>query len=229
MLLFFPLFVVVVAVDARWVTRSLETEFPYLLESQERRAPAIGIAENERTEVAGRRRSASTVIGVSPATALDYIEKIFHIPFWVRSMDKRNSADFVEGLAGGFTGSDSQLLPSTSTGPNATAPTTAETPNPEIGKHQRPTDSNVAPTTDDQPTRRPVPLQRKDPASQRTKVFKTTPLSPDEIAMLRRFAPFIGDTPRRAKRFVNRYHLLRTSLGRTGDIRGADDSLHWLV
>jgi len=100
----------------------------------------------------------------------------------------------------------------------------------EKAKRQELDHSDPAPVIDDQTSQAGVPsVLEKGAAAQRSKIFKTTPLSNDEIAMLRRFAPYIGDTPRSAKRFVNLYHLLRTSLGRTGDIRGADDLVHWLA
>jgi hypothetical protein len=231
MLLFFPLFVVVVAVDARWVTRSLEIKFPHLLHSGEQEVGAGAVTDNDSYRVAGRSDLVSTEIGsVPPATALDYLEKIFHIPFWVRSMDKDTSADFVKGLARGFATPDSRPQLSTV---EVTAETTVLTPqliDQDAGRLQGSHDSNVAPVTGDQTSQLQLTsTPEKDAAPQPSKVFKTTPLSNDEIAMLRRFAPYIGDTPRSAKRFVNLYHLLRTSLGRTGDIRGADDLLHWLA
>jgi hypothetical protein len=67
LLLAFPLFVVVVAVDARWVSRSLEHRFPGLL-------------------TADREASSSTADGSrnGNATPHDYLEKIFQIPFWLR-------------------------------------------------------------------------------------------------------------------------------------------------
>ena len=231
MLLFFPLFVVVVAVDARWVTRSLEIKFPHLLYPEDQEVGATAIADNADSRLAGRPNWVSTGIGrVPPATALDYIEKIFHIPFWVRSMDKDTSADFVAGLAKGFSTADSQPQPDVLLTPGETRPRRPEMIDSEKAKRQELDHSDPAPVIDDQTSQAGVPsVLEKGAAAQRSKIFKTTPLSNDEIAMLRRFAPYIGDTPRSAKRFVNLYHLLRTSLGRTGDIRGADDLVHWLA
>jgi hypothetical protein len=121
MLLFFPLFVVVVAVDARWITRSLEREFLHLLRDGEAtsgesrqvagaRATARGpkeIRTEPLTEVAdpagtgrdGGRGNPLAATGET-ATAHDYLEKIFQIPFWVRAMDRDSSQKFVAGLIG---------------------------------------------------------------------------------------------------------------------------------
>ena len=62
LLLAFPLFVVVVGVDARWLSRSLTKHYEGLLGSRE-------------PDVTGGN-----------ATPQDYLEKIFQIPFWLRPM-----------------------------------------------------------------------------------------------------------------------------------------------
>ncbi|HWX36901.1 MAG TPA: P-loop NTPase fold protein, partial [Steroidobacteraceae bacterium] len=83
MLLFFPLFVVVVAVDARWITRSLEAEFPHLLladpAENDSEAPPVG-APHRRVSL---RPALERLSAVPSSNALDYLEKIFQIPFWV--------------------------------------------------------------------------------------------------------------------------------------------------
>ena len=66
LLLAFPLFVVVVAVDARWVSRSLSKRFPGLLSSAADTPGGVLVAESDH------------------ATADDYLEKVFRISFWLR-------------------------------------------------------------------------------------------------------------------------------------------------
>ncbi len=68
LLLAFPLFVVVVAVDARWMATSLQTQYTGML--KERAAT----------------RAANGEAGTAPATPRDYLEKIFQVPFWVQPM-----------------------------------------------------------------------------------------------------------------------------------------------
>jgi hypothetical protein len=60
LLLAFPLFVVVVAVDARWIMGSLQSRYRELLN------------------------------GGDQAEPLDYLEKIFQIPFWISPMDRES-------------------------------------------------------------------------------------------------------------------------------------------
>jgi KAP family P-loop domain len=67
MVLSFRLFVVVVAVDARWLSRSLEKKYPDFF------------------GVAGKNSSARD--STRHATAADYLEKIFQVPYWVPPMD----------------------------------------------------------------------------------------------------------------------------------------------
>lgn len=74
LLLAFPLFVVVVAVDARWLTHALQTRYPAL--------------------AGGRARNGQA----SPA---DYLEKIFQIPFWVEPLDDRGRKSILQGLLRG--------------------------------------------------------------------------------------------------------------------------------
>jgi len=76
LLLAFPLFVVVVAVDARWLAQSLRGHYERLLAADGR-------------DVATTTRQ---------ATPHDYLEKIFQIPFWIRPLPPRARARIVQGL-----------------------------------------------------------------------------------------------------------------------------------
>lgn len=73
LLLALPLFVVVVGVDSRWLSRSLTKRFPNLL-------------------------AASTESNTASPT--DYLEKIFQIPFWVKRMDDHAVHRMVTGILG---------------------------------------------------------------------------------------------------------------------------------
>lgn len=100
MLLYFPLFVVFVAVDARWVDRALQSEFPMLVE------PDPGLAgDSEQSAVEAGRPSGSS------ARAEHYLEKIFQIPFWVQRMTPAAGSRFVEALAESAVLADDKRLP----------------------------------------------------------------------------------------------------------------------
>ena len=80
LLLCFPLFTVVVAVDARWVSRALKEEFPNLL------------AET------GMFADVADASGRAGANSHDYLEKIFQIPYWVRPINAEAAARYVNNL-----------------------------------------------------------------------------------------------------------------------------------
>jgi KAP family P-loop domain len=96
LLLHFPLFVVAVAVDARWVSRSLTVRYKEL------------IADNRTAEPGKPIVPATDKSECRPADAQDYLEKIFQIPYWVRRMDADASLTFVESLAEAFIAKNSQ-------------------------------------------------------------------------------------------------------------------------
>lgn len=180
LLLSFPLFVVVVAVDTRWMARSLHTQFPKMI--ADRQALRVGLQPDKDDD------------GAQPADAQDYLEKIFQIPYWVQRMDEVTSINFTHRLATTF-----QAKPS-GTGllmPKPPAPFDE----PPAVPPGRP-DMDIRPRTLPPPPGAPIETREMN-------------LSPDEALLLSDFAPFIGGSPRRAKRYVNLYILLKTTLQRT--------------
>ncbi|MCR5868218.1 KAP family NTPase [Aquincola sp. J276] len=77
MLLAFELFVVVVAVDARWIEASLKAHYRWLDHADE------ADAANDR----------------APVTPQDYLEKIFQISFWLEPMTASRAAAFLKSMA----------------------------------------------------------------------------------------------------------------------------------
>ena len=82
MLLAFELFVVVVAVDARWVEESLMQNYKWL----------------DNTESA-EQVSGSATRSKSRVTPQDYLEKIFQISFWLEPMTATRAAEYLKSLA----------------------------------------------------------------------------------------------------------------------------------
>ncbi len=79
LLLAFPLFVVVVGVDSRWVARCLNHTFKDLLKQEDAKALPLD--------------------AMTPgATAYDYLEKIFQIPIWLRPVSNDHRTSMVRGL-----------------------------------------------------------------------------------------------------------------------------------
>ncbi|MCA9290092.1 MAG: hypothetical protein KDA25_03125, partial [Phycisphaerales bacterium] len=86
LLLAFPLFTVVVGVDARWMSFALQEHYKDLL-----------VAQPEPRTAAPPTPEASNGANGMP-TPRDYLEKIFQIPFWVKPMNVGGCRDLIADL-----------------------------------------------------------------------------------------------------------------------------------
>jgi hypothetical protein len=192
LLLYFNLFVVVVAVDARWVSRALMERYRGLLDdetSRSRKGP------------------------VAPASAYDYLEKIFQIPYWVRPMEGEASQDFVESLVG------VDIRDAITPPEPEPSPPLLLTPEPSPPLPPEPVPPSADPETSPPLPPEPAPPPPPDPEPSEMVVVDPRPetltLGPWEAKLMRRLAPYLGQSPRRAKRFVNVYRLVKTGLPRS--------------
>ncbi|MFO1157495.1 MAG: P-loop NTPase fold protein [Reyranellaceae bacterium] len=184
MLLTFRLFVVMVAVDARWLSRSLEKQYPEFFGDDEGDAPASSGNGNEP------RR----------ATTADYLEKIFQIPYWVPAMDDTTS----KALVGDLVAADRARAPQAGAGAGAGTGTVAPPLPP-------PNDDSKAPEDNQARTQEPPP--------------ESLSLTKDEIKSLTDLSPYLGGSPRRARRFVNVYRVAKASL-RPGEVAKLEKGEH---
>ena len=92
MLLAFELFVVVVAVDARWVEQALRQSYPWLT-----RGKGLSAPKKEATDESVTART-STVEPFEHVTPEDYLEKIFQISFWLEPMTAGRAASYLTSL-----------------------------------------------------------------------------------------------------------------------------------
>src|SRR5262249_47493456 len=149
MLLAFELFVVVVAVDARWVEECLKQSYEWL-------APAIA---STMAIVTGEEASA----GITPQ---DYLEKIFQISLWLEPMTAARGAEYLKSLVRASRRATSVVAGSMGT------------------------------LVDTQTSATPAEAGRID-------------ILPIELDYMRALAAYIGPSPRRVKRLVNSYRLLK--------------------
>lgn len=217
LLLTFPLFVVIVAVDARWVSRSLEAHYAELLVPD---AKAAGAA----------------------ATARDYLEKIFQVPYWVRPMTPDGSRDLLLSIAmppperpkaaaneagagdadpaGSRGRQDAPENPTESEARDAGADVGAKSEAKSEERPGRPKDetNNHA---DNAGMRGSAEATSADSAAgERTGAdtagenvtARALELTNGERAFMHKLAPFVGSTPRRALRFLNVYRVIKASL-----------------
>lgn len=200
LLLAFPLFAVVVAVDPRWLRQSLLDHYPRLLGAEEERA-------NPRT-ILGRA-----------ATPQDYLEKIFQVPFNLQPMDEPGFNSLVNRFfsvnGSGSNGSGGSDDESEETGKETQPPITDPVDEPQPDGTQTTTqktepDVPPPPVTQDVPPKDEKPPP--PPPDHDTKLDPTRlVLTEDEIKDVKRFY-VLFQTPRAVKRLANTYSLIRVGV-----------------
>ncbi len=182
------LFVVVVGVDEKWVSSALTNQYRGLLSESHAAPPAArtgdgSVIDAPQSEVP------------RPATSADFIEKIFQVPFWLRPMDDRDVAGFLDGLLQGQL--DTQIV--------STLPPPGEGQGLENGTPGGgPADVTPLPPA--------VALASPSPVREPVPALKAVLFSRDEIQFMKRLGPLVGRTPRATKRYVNIYRLIRARL-----------------
>jgi hypothetical protein len=220
LLLAFPLFVVVVGVDSRWLLRSLRHEYSALLTSS---------AEDRSFSGEDSEYWAST--------PQNYLEKIFQIPYWIRSMEKEGYIRLVRSLIESGTkdesaqdkaGADDSPFQDTKalSGRSMPASSSSTTDNTgrgdgSLGEWQSSAASSatVKEELEDHPELPQVSddvsrAAEDDRSPRRDPTIDLIPakllITPHEQAFIESLGPLIP-TPRVAKRFINTYWLLRVS------------------
>ena len=234
LLLAFPLFVVVVGVDSRWVTRALQESYEWLRDDDE----VVETGSNGKP--AGTRTDGDQL--EDGATPHDYLEKIFQIPFWLRPMNATSCIEFLDGLTLDIDTTTSApkdektvivVKPQT---PVATeTPALVEQTDPtiqaEAAEPSKLTDSQlslnsaafVQPTPPAQQKTEVAPgvaeTQTENEPSDDAEDLKEVDISPRslkfervEVDYMKELAPLIGRSPRAVKRFLNCYRLVKVGL-----------------
>jgi hypothetical protein len=193
LLLAYELFVVVVSVDPRWLLRSLEAKFSHL----KKEGPVVG----------------------SFATAQDYLDKIFQIPFSVRPMNDVGFARMMQRLL-----TPTKTLPSSvrdvgqNGDPRRHSDSVAEHTEAEVGMDAT---RNGSSTSEGEKEGKVEALRDL------TQLAQALSLNEAEAAFAGRLHGLLP-TPRSAKRFANVYRLLKASVSPrnlsifegTGDVPG---------
>lgn len=163
LLLAFPLFVCVAAVDPRWITRCLH-QAPGLIDAADR--PAL-----------------ADEVGI-PATATDYLEKIFQIPLWLRPVPSEQRAAVARTLLDPSESLEELRFDLPVTALRKVVVTSPANPEGPEGE-------------DDAPRAAPI-----DPDL----------ISSKELRFLDQLGGLLDGNPRSLKRFVNTYRLVKTAL-----------------
>ena len=209
LLLAFPLFVVVVGVDARWITRSLEARYRELL------------AVDGRGERGERREVDDFQELFGSATAHDYLEKIFQVPFWLRPMGDGGAQAMVQGLLAPSLVSRKKAADTPSPGASTATPDASDTPRPDA-THPAPSaeaanaavaepraaEGAATPGPGEAEQKVEAPAKREEPDL----TAESLEITDAELQFMHELAPLLGRSPRALKRFVNVYRLIKASL-----------------
>lgn len=195
LLLAYDLFVVVVAVDARWLEQSLYRKY----------APELFVTEN--------LNEGSPMPGVANEfSPHNYLEKIFQIPFSIPKMTPEDFGELMSHLAGEIKD------PSVDAAQVANEPSSKDGAEEEDDSSARKDTKRIeSEATVPTPTPSIAPVnQEPQPQPVAEKVAPVPALLGDEAECLGCMCAFIK-TPRLAKRLVNLYRLIRISSMEKGE------------
>ena len=198
LMLALPLFVVVVAVDPRWLVRALREHYGELL---------------------ARSGAAADPGGGPEASALDYLDKIFQIPFAVRRPAPEAMGDFLRGLLGGTTADPLPPYAPASAGAAGGPADSAPDPGPAVpaaGRGPAAANSVAGRGGSDGGVHRLSAVDRPRPAADTSDdLLDPRPgglvLRASEVEFMARLGPLLP-TPRTAKKLANLYRLVRIGI-----------------
>ncbi|HEX8113516.1 MAG TPA: P-loop NTPase fold protein, partial [Kofleriaceae bacterium] len=179
LLLALDLFIVIVAVDSRWLTRALEVHYKDLLDT------------------------ADAADGMSASTPQSYLEKIFQITYALRPMDPEYFRSYVEFLAD----APAEAIPPAPPVPAEDVPVSAAPrPAPAGAPSTAPTDGTALGSGPSLPTLEP--LAPPAPPVRTVRRGRPVIINAQEQELISRLLPLVP-TPRIAKRLVNVYRVIK--------------------
>lgn len=182
LLMAFPLFVVVVGVDPRWVKNAL------IKKHQMQFTGHINGSENSKIEI---------------IEASNYLEKIFQVPFHLKDAEDSSIKNMIEKLAGIKPLLSETININTNETNNSTSknkqPLTADIEDITIDREDININDNLPQNS----------LQPKQDLLNEDKI-DALEITPDEVEQIKNLTGIIGNNPRSVKRFVNIYRIIKT-------------------
>jgi hypothetical protein len=192
LLLAFDLFVVVVGVDPRWVSKALKEQYKEQLH--------LDAAEDSDTSrLPGQR-----------ATPFDYLEKIFQVPFVLRSMDNSGAKKLLDNLfKDQVKKKDAEVVIDTNIYANASAPMLLNRTAESGEKEPTPEEILAAAKQSFEAEIEKKKKLEEEAQKEFIEQVENLTISEQELEFMKSIAPIIGATPRTVKRYGNLYRLLR--------------------
>lgn len=202
LLLAFDLFVVIVGVDPRWVSKALKEQYKEQLHLD-------AADDSDTARLPGHR-----------ATPFDYLEKIFQVPFVLRSMDNSGAKKLLDNLFKGqvkATEKVSEPVPDFGplNDPQNTGNPIMKDPFDEknLSKEQNEAMKRKAEEMEAEFKKQQEEKEKlqKEEAAQKEFIeqVENLTISEEELEFMKKITPIIGSTPRTLKRYGNLYRLLR--------------------
>lgn len=187
LILAFPLFMVVVGVDARWLGRCLKDQYPFLIHEREN-----GNNVNNKDPYA--------------ASTHDYLEKIFQIPFWLKPIDGTKANKMIKDI----------LQRQTKTQTNEDIDQADKIQTGESNFNNQPkipdqTDDSLFNSTEDQEEGYEEIIEEVDLTNENLISTRSLAMSEAELKYLEKLGGIVGRSPRAVKRFINLYRILKSS------------------
>jgi hypothetical protein len=186
LLMAFPLFIVVVGVDPRWVKNAL--------------------AKQHYTQFGSGLNKENTE-GLSQLAPSDYLEKIFQVPFHLKEASNESVRNMIKSLTG-YNQNSMELKDADNSSENKSNGQTAKLETQEnqnkpeqVRQQENAKSDNIQPDGENQ-------LDVDEPDFARAIV-----LTKGEISLMEDMAPIIGNNPRAVKRFVNVYQIVKAHEG----------------
>ncbi|MEM9043914.1 MAG: P-loop NTPase fold protein, partial [Pseudomonadota bacterium] len=186
----FPLFVVVVGVDTRWMETSLKEELGKLVD------------------------------GTSGVNPKDYLEKIFQIPYWTRRMEGPIASEFVtdiipeqtpketQGVDGSIVDTDNERTVVEVEQVPSNEPSSERVTEPPASAQPELDDETLDADLAEDQADDPVEVEKNEDDSE--VLTRPVNITDFEKTILAEFAPFAGRSPRKLLRFVNVYGLMKS-------------------
>lgn len=193
LLLAFPLFVVVVAVDARWVSGALYEQYKNMLKPKQILNNGLG-KEN-------------SIIG---ATALDYLEKIFQIPFWLSPMNLAARKAMIDGLV--KVNTVEEIKDNSAKLGDLDSSELRDLDTKTLTELNNVLDQDKEATTQPQDNVEQPPIKPKLPLPGTDLNPSALTISLAEQDFINQLSPLLGRSPRALKRFINVYRLIKSSV-----------------
>jgi hypothetical protein len=195
LLLAFPLFVVVVGVDPRWLNNALSEKYKKLFGYKEEDNHEALLSKSEVT----RQSYQEIILKEGIATSYDYLEKIFQIPFALKPINKTGRDKLLKYL----------IRKEMTDIPDPTIPKQTVLP-PKNQDKQKMDAVKTQPSGTVQKAELSVKVSEEVKLEKVKKAKARLIFSNSELEYMQKISPLFGKTPRSINRYVNIYRIIKS-------------------